>query len=421
MRLLSLLILLCSTGLGFSQSDQPPGVTGYVTRATSPSDFDVDGWRILCGPGTETGSASQHLYQQGCPQSTPPIGEAVVVHGARNKKQHAIAATRLDLDSVPGGEISGSAVVESVSASSGPGALRVRADGYGLLIDAATEVSFKQPLRSLGDVAPGTWIEYKGRQQPGGTVVVRSAGFRPDLLSHRDEDLRARSVQDPAAVPANAKQNDLSAGFVGVDAAKIPAFSDPAMQARVTSIGQKLVPAWQRKLSASDPAKIDFHFEVTNGKYSGLVLCLPNGNILVPHQTVERLQNDDQVAAVIADAMACVIEKQTFRMHVGVRANSDEVAEAILTSMIPGMPIVGLTGGAVVAQKEIEQSARVSLNLMHEAGYDLTQAPVAWWLLASKEPKRVEEIPMPYRARYFYRILGTTWRDEAAPQSAFAQ
>lgn len=413
MRAPAVLLLLCCTTVCFSQNDHAT-VTGYITRAASRSDFDVNGWRILCGPGTETGDPAQHLYQQGCPQSPPFIGLRMAVYG-RKEKRHVVAATRLDVESVSAEEVAGSAVVESVSTSSGTGTFSVRADGYPLLIDAATQISLKQPIRSLADIRPGVWIEYKGRQQPDGTIVVRAAGFRPNALTRRDEDLRARSEHDPASVPANAKQNTLSASWVGIDAERVPGFSDPAMQTRVVSIGQKLVPAWQRALAASDPDKMDFHFEVTNGKFRALVLCLPSGNILVPHQIVERLQNDDQLAAVLADAMACVLEKQTLRMHIGVPANSDEITEGLLVSMIPGMPLVGFTGGAIVAQKEIEQSARVSLELMHEAGYDLIQAPVAWWLLASKDTKPLSDTPLPYRAEYLYRILGTTWHTSNAP------
>ncbi len=293
------------------------------------------------------------------------------------------------------------------------GSLSIRADGYPLLLETTTKLSFKAPLRSLSDIVPGAWIEYRGHQRADGAVRLRSAEFRPDLAPRWEQDLRARSDRDPASVPAGAKQSALSAGWLGIDAAQIPAFSDPAMQARVAGIGERLIPAWERALPASDTGKIDFQFEVTNTKYSGIVLCLPSGNILVPHQIVERLENDDQIAAVLADAMACVLEKQRLRMHMGVRATSDEIAEALLVSAIPGMPIVGFTGAAVMVQKDAEQSARVSLDLMHDAGYDLTQAPRAWWLLASKEPKPLTEIKRPPRTEYLYRTLGTVWHVSA--------
>jgi hypothetical protein len=37
-----------------------------------------------------------------------------------------------------------------------------------------------------------------------------------------------------------------------------------------------------------------------------------------------------------------------------------------------------------------------------------------WWTLASLNPKPVTEISMPYRTRYLYDILATTWRTPPA-------
>lgn len=39
-----LYLLLCLASTAFSQDDQEPSLTGYVTRVASASDFDVDGW-----------------------------------------------------------------------------------------------------------------------------------------------------------------------------------------------------------------------------------------------------------------------------------------------------------------------------------------------------------------------------------------
>ena len=58
----------------------------------------------------------------------------------------------------------------------------------------------------------------------------------------------------------------------------------------------------------------------------------------------------------------------------------------------------------------MEQSARVSLGLLHDAKYDIYEAPIAWWILASRKPKDLADIAMPERARYLYQMLGTTWR-----------
>ncbi|MGH9562634.1 MAG: hypothetical protein ACRD3S_14375, partial [Terracidiphilus sp.] len=56
----------------------------------------------------------------------------------------------------------------------------------------------------------------------------------------------------------------------------------------------------------------------------------------------------------------------------------------------------------------------VALCLMHDAGYDIGEAPKAWWLLNSKNPRPISRISLPHRAAYLYRILGETWYDPAA-------
>jgi hypothetical protein len=65
----------------------------------------------------------------------------------------------------------------------------------------------------------------------------------------------------------------------------------------------------------------------------------------------------------------------------------------------------------VVFRKEQHQSGRVSLGLLKNAGYDIDQAPVAWWLLASRKPRPVSEIAIPDRATYLYRTLGEVWHN----------
>ncbi|HEX6495546.1 MAG TPA: hypothetical protein VF018_08690, partial [Acidobacteriaceae bacterium] len=59
---------------------------------------------------------------------------------------------------------------------------------------------------------------------------------------------------------------------------------------------------------------------------------------------------------------------------------------------------------------EMQQRIRVSLALVHDAGYNLAEAPKAWWLVESKEGKSLSETPIPDTAIYAYAVLGSTWR-----------
>jgi hypothetical protein len=118
---------------------------------------------------------------------------------------------------------------------------------------------------------------------------------------------------------------------------------------------------------------------------------------------------------MLADAIACALEKQTYRMRLAsVAVTTGSVASwAEFVPMIGGpAALAGIGSGTtqhVVVRKEEHQSERVSLDLMHDAGYDVHEAPMAWWLLNSRKPKPAAAIAVPDRAGYLYRVLAETW------------
>lgn len=409
---LCLLLSLASTAS--AQYDQGPGLTGYVTRVASSSDFDVNGWHILCNQQTLTAPAPGQPFTSGCPQPAPSIGQEMEVYGNWKRKLHAIAAGHLIFKHHSPADIAGYGIIEAVLSRS-PQSLEVRADGYTIRITPGSELRFDAPLHSLADISDNVWINYKGVQLPDGSVRASTARFKADRVSRAADSERTRTDYDPSKVATPG--NHVAEAFIGVNAKKIPAWPDAAMQARVSAIGESLIPACQRALPSSDPIRIDFRFQVTAGDpWLHGALALPSGIILVPHQIVERMQNDAQLAAILADAMAVELEAQDSRMLIGVRPTRKQVTEAVATDFAPSWFLPGYGAGlfisaAVMLRVQEEQSARVSLDLMQAAGYDITQAPIAWWLLASTDPKPITDIRLPGRAAYLYKILGTTWRE----------
>ncbi|HEX4308432.1 MAG TPA: hypothetical protein VHZ25_00325 [Acidobacteriaceae bacterium] len=420
MRALASLLLLCIATAAYSQEEQSlPILSGYVTRLASDSDFDVNGVRVLCNNDTKTEQPSGDSYHPGCPDQ-PYIGLALDVYGHNRKKLHAIVADRINLKAHRLGDVSGYAVIDAVTAGTAAGSLQFRTDGYTLLIDPKTAITFNPPLRSLADVMANVWVNYQAKRRPNGVFVAQAAKFSQNFVTDREEDMRGKNDYDPSAVSPGAKQNPVAIA-VGAppDPRKIPPWPNHAMQDRLTSIGEKLIPSYQQHLAASDPSRIDFRFQLTDGKRWPAILTLPNGIVLVPHQVVERMQNDSQLAEVLADAIACVLEKQTYRM----RAASTAITTGNVISWAQFLPVVGgpaaLVGigagasQAIAMRKEEHQSARVSLGLLRDAGYDVDQAPLAWWLLASRKPRPLNRIDMPDRTSYLYRTLGDLWRSPA--------
>jgi hypothetical protein len=190
------------------------------------------------------------------------------------------------------------------------------------------------------------------------------------------------------------------------------------MQARIERVGNSLVPAYQLALPASDPAKVHFRFKLIDTKLFRYALSLASGIILVPYEAVERVQNDAQLAAILADAIACAIEKRAYSWS----SSLGNLRAVLMLAEVADDPLLGLSAVVTSAKAATgnflegthEHSGRVSLCLLHDAGYDIYQAPIAWWLLASKDPKPIAEIRLPDHAAYLYRILGETWHNPAA-------
>lgn len=392
---------------------------GYVTRVTSPADFDVNGFRVLCDdtrpaqkiPSSPGGRA-------GCPSGPVYLGESMAITGARDSKKHTFDAQEIQENPMPKDDISGQAVIVAIPSQSATarGELLVRADGYRIHIDPKTSVAFAAPLAALADTKPGDWIKYKGKRNPDGSISAISVEISMDTPNSEEEHLRKKTDFDPATASKGHEQSEASMRIFGVRSKRMPPHDDPAMQARVTKIGQSLIPAYQRNLPDSDPAKIHFRFEVVDSHIWWDALTMPSGLILVPAQVVERMQNDSQLAAVLADNIAAALESQDYRARGTVYAVSSASDAAIIAGIfVPGLTLAGLTasqGGFVsIVTKAQEQSGRVALGLMHDAGYDIRQAPLAWWLLGKKKAEPITSISLPPRAAYLYRIIGENWRN----------
>ena len=156
---------------------------------------------------------------------------------------------------------------------------------------------------------------------------------------------------------------------------------------------------------------IDFRFQLVDTKWPDCI-TMPSGVILVPMHTVGQLE-DDELATVLADNIATALEKQTFRYSAECKAMlTSSVAGDVAGLFVPGLSLVPLAGNSVAAhkikQRLEEQSGRVSLVLLHDAGFDIQKAPLAWWRLSAHQPDFMPK-PVPYRAAYLFHQLTMDW------------
>ncbi|HEU4635314.1 MAG TPA: hypothetical protein VFS41_04000 [Edaphobacter sp.] len=393
-------------------SELTPALTGYVTRVASNSDFDVNAIHVIQNSKTEITHGSIAGRTAG---GSAFLGEQVSIYGRLDARKQTIQAKEIIFLSPRPDGLSGTAVIDRLLTSATNGQLLFRADGYLMQVHSSTKQAFSSPLTSLKDVQPNTWITYHGTLDASGHLTLDAITFSSNAISDREGKLLEKTDYDPSKVPPDSKQSVASKVLIGFDPKKVPPYDDPAMQERISRIGTSLIPAYQRSLAPQDPTRIDFQFQVIDEARFHDALALPSGVILVPQQVVKRLQNDSQIATVLADNIACVLEKQGYRLNPAVTTmTAVNTATVIGGLFVPGLGLTPFATGAAgkSIQTDLEnQSGRVSLGLLHDAGYDLEQAPIAWWILASKPSHDWKKTKLPPRASNLYRTIGLVWKN----------
>jgi len=448
---LPLLIAASTAGLSsaslLAQEPTPIPFQGYITAVHPSGTFDVDGKHVVTTPETVYGIMGGKTPRMNSPlqdRLQPGAWVQVTDDRYKNTKAAKAAATILIRDDWDQ-KLSGLGVIAKVISSGQQPVFE--ADGYRIRITPATITSFAGSLKSLADVGTNIWLRYEGRRDRNGVLVAAKAQFiqaKPPKLKplkhwEEDSDFQFRppsSGPKPSPTPKGSvppfvdypkddavltQDGGIRWGMLG-GLHKIPA--DNALQARIRRVGMSLVPAYQRQLPADDPAKIPFHFYAVDARNFRCDLIPFDGLILIPTQAVDRLKNDDQLAAVLADGLAGELQRQ------GARAASDNrilasayLAGDVAEAFIPGMSLVTLAGGATVATKVTielaEQRARMALALMADAGYDPWQAPEAWRLLVPKKlPKDLSKLKYPDFSCYELGILNLQYKSAKARPSA---
>jgi hypothetical protein len=412
-----ILVLLLMSSLGFAQAPEtPPDLDGYVTSVTSKIDFAVDGILVSCVAKTRYPNVNDTRGTEIPWTDGPYIGQPLKIFGKKDHKTHTLIAKEIVIQYETYAAKAGSGMIDRILSADAVrrGQIVVRADGYPVVINGKTSINFTPPLTSLSDVTTNVWIEFKGRQAPSGLIVAAQAAFTQNAVGGSEGKLRGKNEYDPAQVDPKDKQGAFSKALLGTKVKRIPPYSDSVVQARIDRIGTSLVPDYQRALPATDPTKINFRFQLVDEPWT-VTYDLPSGIVLVPIHLVDRMQNDAQVAAILADSIAGALEKRDYRdqpaMHAMEAAGWATQAGGFF---VPGLGLAGLGGNTIaystMERHNRERSGRVSLGLLHDAKYDIYQAPLAWWILASKKSKDLPEIAIPERAKYLYEILGTTWR-----------
>lgn len=208
---------------------------------------------------------------------------------------------------------------------------------------------------------------------------------------------------------------------------------DDPLQERVARIGKSLVPDYLREMAKNDPTKIDFCFyAIDDEKIRSGYAIVDKHTILVPKQTIERLQNDSQLAAILAEGLAEALERR--RSTTGATITGYALGSALTGALAVAYPLsaVGLAtdlvpskykGGRILVETSIqEQRDRVALGLMADAGYDPHQAPNVWRLvIPENQAPDPQLLPYPLRSSYEFYILATQYQTHTTSVTAGLQ
>ncbi len=414
-------LLLLAAPATLARAQQSPALGGFVTTPGTTA-FQVNAVPVVCDPAVTTDrlvQAHQVLRVKGCPARI--LGDSITVYGRKDKQAGTVHATAVETDAPVDLAVDGFALIDRILQPIGHGTGTLRADGYALTLTPATAVTFAQGSGlTLGTITTNLWVRYTGTLHPNGTVTASSLLLSPNLIKPSEDKLRTKSDFDAAAVTEDDRQSSGSRFFLGRKARQIPASHDEAAQQRISAIGTRLVPAYQRQLPAADPTRIDFRFQLVDDRTLRTTLSSPSGVIQVPEFIPAALADDSQLAAILAAAVAEVLEKQTLR---AIPPNNARTAASIAGNVagvfVPGLGLatnLATSKNASIAQdRQEEQSVRTALPFLQDAGFDPTQAPIAWWTLSTPKPKPLAQTRLPHRTQYLYKLLSTTHRPTQQP------
>ncbi len=411
--------------------DQPPTVDGNISVFSSSTDFYVDGKHIVTNaqttflkPVTENGQNAN--ITDPAIAKTLAVGDHVQVFGDNDRRTHSIVASTIVLQPLTHDHIAGFAVVQKVLATSPQ--LILEADGYRIAITPKTTLHNKPPLNNQTIPVANMWIDYKGRWNQDGLVVAEHADYSQFAFSERFKkglDKSKAKLVAPiygATPAATSKDGEIVAPYLYAKKHTVSIPANLAVQQRLQQIGERLIPASQKILANDDPQKVHFQFYAVDGAGFPVAIGSPDGLVILPVQTINALQSDDQIAAVLSEGVAEALEWQV------PPAATGNAGPAMIA--VGEMPIVGpIAGIALISGGLFEsyhgtyatrfdpwQHVRVGLSLMHDAGYDIRQAPLAWQILQYGIAKQAEK-PPSLKSAYLLNIIGLEYAHDGKASS----
>jgi len=401
------------------QHSRPKDITirGYVTSATSPTEFEIEDYRITRDEGfaldLENADPSIKFRLEDI-----RVGVELEIKGRWYVDTGVLKASSIKVDLEQFKKLKQTAVLTRMpekreSIAEGSGGLYY-ADGQSIRVTPQTQVLFAltkrekklaeaakkkptgkdadevefRPISSLDEVRVGMLMSYEGQRAPSdGTVLAERVEFQTNDLEAGEK--RMWESIKAEVKPFNAGQ--LAPGELKIkNVGKFKTLPVPEVQAYVERIGRSVIPAYQRDLPASDPRKIPFQFHVVVDKTFN-AFATPNGIVVVHSGLFAVLQNEAQLAFILSHEVSHAVQEHSWRQsqHLKVRRGLLQVAGAFAAAygQYDLANMAKMFEGALrngYSRSLENQSDRMGVEGMVAAGYDPREAPNAWKALTKQ-------------------------------------
>lgn len=405
-------------------------IHGYITNVVSPTSFEIDEYKVTRDQSLildfENPSAEINFKPEDI-----RVGTEIEVQGLYTEETSELKATKITVDLEQFRKLKNTSVLTKTPSNIEKVENGWRgilwADGRRIQIEPTTQVLFElnksekrevqkqakekskstssvsekaveveneddefadsAPLKSISDVKAGMFATYEGKEQPDGTVLAARIVFVKNELEKGEKDFwTSLTLKEKVPDFAEGDTGELKIGQIG----KFKLLPNEEVQKYVRNLGEKLIPAHQKNLADDDPQKIPFKFYVVRDKDPN-AFATANGIIVIHSGMINLLENEAQLAAVLAHEIAHSTQEHSWR-----QMNKDKNKRTALLVGTLAASVFGLGGVANILQltmlamqngysRRLEnQSDRIGLEYMVDAGYDPREAPRVWKLMAKK-------------------------------------
>ena len=419
--LLSVAVFTTAIPNNISAAVKPIKIHGYITNIVSPTVFEIDDVKVSRSETLIFDLENQDAAIQFKPENIR-VGTEIEVQGMLDDQTNELKATKVSVDLDQFRKVTNTTVLSRTP----EGIIKTEkgwngvfwADGRQIRINETTQVLFElnktekksvenaakkpkakeeaaaedefsnsEPLKDLTDVKPGMLATFEGMQQPDGAILASRIIFVKNELEKGEGNLwNSMKITEKTPNFTEGEVGELKVSSVG----KFKLLPNKEVQEYVERIGQSLVPAYQKNLADDDPQKIHFKFYVIRDKDAN-AFALANGVVVVNSGMITTLENEAQLAAVIAHEISHATQEHTWRaMNKDKNKRKALMVGSIAAAAFGGYGLsdsLDLINSAMVngySRRLEDQADRIGLEYMVAANYDPREAPRVWKIMSKK-------------------------------------